>query len=625
MTEIVYTPNPPPTVIHAPGAPGITWKKDGSVLATAGRVSTVDVTGPGVEASIVGTSLVLAFAGGAGGGLANTAPLGLGTASPGTAVFASRADHVHPLPAPPTPADIGLDKVDNTSDADKPVSTAQAAAIAAAQAAAIAASDPAGAADAVLAALGSAAMASTSDFATAAQGALAATALQPAAIGVSVASLVGGVLPTSQIPAIAISEFLGRVDNEEEMLALEGQKGDWTIRNDLSTTWIIIGDDPTVVTGWTQLEYPTMPSAVTSVNSQVGAVVLGPADVGADPAGAAAAAQAASAPLGHTHTTTEISDATATGRSLMTAANGPAARAAIGAGTSNFSGAYADLSGLPSVVLTGDSRLSDAREWTAATVSQSDAELGTSTARYAWTPERVKQAITALGGVTPPTVSTRLFDDFLSGFVTTLATGMGTIFPATRSVVVSLSNTTGAAATQDTELGAPGLLVLNTGTASNGYARLCSTNGAVVKLGGGEVRFKQRFKIPVLANGTDDFFVQIGLFNAFIGATDGVRVYCRASENSGKWIANTFVGGTGYTGVNTTTSPAAGVYTTIEGVINASATEFKVYIDGALAAVVTDPLPTVALAHMTLLIKSAGTTARTAAMDYHELVMTQPR
>jgi hypothetical protein len=46
-------------------------------------------------------------------------------------------------------------------------------------------------------------------------------------------------------------------------------------------------------------------------------------------------------------------------------------------------------------VATGDSRLTNAREWTAATVSQGEAEAGTATDRRAWTAQRVRQAIAA--------------------------------------------------------------------------------------------------------------------------------------------------------------------------------------------------------------------------------------
>lgn len=40
------------------------------------------------------------------------------------------------------------------------------------------------------------------------------------------ADLVGGVIPTSQIPALAITEFLGTVANQAAMLALSGDRGD---------------------------------------------------------------------------------------------------------------------------------------------------------------------------------------------------------------------------------------------------------------------------------------------------------------------------------------------------------------------------------------------------------------
>ena len=49
--------------------------------------------------------------------------------------------------------------------------------------------------------------------------------------------------------------------------------------------------------------------------------------------------------------------------------------------------------GLAGKVDSNDPRLSDAREWTAGTVSQAEAEAGTATTRRAWTAQRVRQAI----------------------------------------------------------------------------------------------------------------------------------------------------------------------------------------------------------------------------------------
>lgn len=85
-------------------------------------------------------------------------------------------------------------------------------------------------------------------------------------------------LPAAQLPALAITEFLGSSANQAAMLAKTGQQGDWTTRTDLGTVWIITGSDPTQLASWTALTYPTAP--VTTVSGRTGAVVLTKTDVG---------------------------------------------------------------------------------------------------------------------------------------------------------------------------------------------------------------------------------------------------------------------------------------------------------------------------------------------------------
>ena len=121
--------------------------------------------------------------------------------------------------------DVGLGNVDNTSDANKPVSTAQQ------------------------------------------------TALN------AKADLVGGVVPSAQIPAIAITEYLGSVANQAAMLALTGDRGDWCLRSDTGTTFVLSDDDSSLLASWVELNYPTAP--VTSVNGETGAVTLSASDVAA--------------------------------------------------------------------------------------------------------------------------------------------------------------------------------------------------------------------------------------------------------------------------------------------------------------------------------------------------------
>ncbi|WP_313105077.1 hypothetical protein [Stutzerimonas nitrititolerans] len=59
---------------------------------------------------------------------------------------------------------------------------------------------------------------------------------------------------------------------------------------------------------------------------------------------------------------------------------------------SSVNGRAGNVTGLAEAT---DPRLTDAREWTATTVTQTEAETGTATARRAWTSQRVRQAIAA--------------------------------------------------------------------------------------------------------------------------------------------------------------------------------------------------------------------------------------
>lgn len=82
----------------------------------------------------------------------------------------------------------------------------------------------------------------------------------------------GGKILASQIPAIAISEWLGTAANQSAMLALSGQRGDFCTRTDAGAVYILIADDPTQLSSWLLWPYPTAP--VVSVNGQTGAVTV---------------------------------------------------------------------------------------------------------------------------------------------------------------------------------------------------------------------------------------------------------------------------------------------------------------------------------------------------------------
>ncbi|AUS34590.1 hypothetical protein C1M55_28075 [Rhodococcus qingshengii] len=91
------------------------------------------------------------------------------------------------------------------------------------------------------------------------------------------ADLVGGIIPQAQLPAIAVTDFLGAVSTQTAMLALVGQRGDWCTRTDKGTDWQVIAEPSSTLTNWREKTYPASP--VSSVAGRVGAVTLSVADV----------------------------------------------------------------------------------------------------------------------------------------------------------------------------------------------------------------------------------------------------------------------------------------------------------------------------------------------------------
>lgn len=98
-----------------------------------------------------------------------------------------------------------------------------------------------------------------------------------AAEGDSIASLVGGLVPTSQIPAVALTTVQVAA-SEAAMLALTTQAGDVVIRSDEHKSYMHNGGTAGTMADFTLVDTPS--DAVTSVNGQTGTIVLGKADIG---------------------------------------------------------------------------------------------------------------------------------------------------------------------------------------------------------------------------------------------------------------------------------------------------------------------------------------------------------
>ncbi|PBC38454.1 hypothetical protein CJ179_38270 [Rhodococcus sp. ACS1] len=99
-----------------------------------------------------------------------------------------------------------------------------------------------------------------------------------------------------------MTEFLGTVASQAAMLALTGQRGDWCTRTDLGTDFQLIAEPSSTLASWRQMTYPASP--ISTVAGRTGAITL---------------------------TSSDLTDSTATGRSVVQATDAAAARTAIGA------------------------------------------------------------------------------------------------------------------------------------------------------------------------------------------------------------------------------------------------------------------------------------------------------
>lgn len=108
----------------------------------------------------------------------------------------------------------------------------------------------------------------------------------------SKADLVGGLVPTSQLPAVALTKP-HVVPDRAAMLALDAQEGDVCVVTGTADkgTYMLGAGAPTSFSSWVRLSTPDAP--VSSVNGQTGVVNLTAGNVGA-------------APTTHTHTTAQV-------------------------------------------------------------------------------------------------------------------------------------------------------------------------------------------------------------------------------------------------------------------------------------------------------------------------------
>lgn len=165
--------------------------------------------------------------------------------------------------------------------------------------------------------------------------------------------------------------------------------------------------------------------------------------------------------------------------------------------------------------------------------------------------------------------------------------------------------------------------VLSTGTTSTGKASLASFNQLNrLRLGGKEVFYEIRVRVETSSTASDAFTAFFGLTDlststsaSLATANNGVYLSYTHSNNSGKWVGITKSSGS-VTNVNSSFTMTPGQWYKIKAIINDVGNRVDFYIDGILVGTSSTNIPTTDLKFVFGIEKSAGTSARTASVDY---------
>jgi hypothetical protein len=316
----------------------------------------------------------------------------------------------------------------------------------------------------------------------------------------------GGKIPASQLPSY-VDDVLEYANAAARPAAGETGKIYVTIDNGKVFRWsgsqyveisAAPGSTDFVAEGTSNLYHTTARAAaaapVQSVAGRTGAVTLARADVGL---GNVDNTSDASKPVSTAQAAADTAVAFAAGLNATARANAAQAHAVQRAnhtGTQTIETVSGLQTALDGKVGTSDSRLTDAREWSAATVTQAEAEAGTSTSRLAFSPLRVFQAVAAWWAASP--AKTKL-DGIASG-ATANATDAQLRDRATHTGTQAASTITGLAASATTDATDAG----NISTGTLNAARLATSGVTAGSYTSANITVDASGRVTAVSNGT---------------------------------------------------------------------------------------------------------------------------
>lgn len=169
----------------------------------------------------------------------------------------------------------------------------------------------------------------------------------------------------------------------------------------------------------------------------------------------------------------------------------------------------------------------------------------------------------------------------------------------------------------------PGILQLSTSTSATGRAAILSdANVSTLIVGGGKLIFESDVQIPTLSSSAQTFMFSTGFSGSGVTTANNAIYFLYDSAGAttgsaaiGRWQVVCSNGST-RTYTTTDSTVTAGRFYRLRFEVNAAGTSVAFYINGTLVKTETNNIPTGNLTPVATILKSNGTTARTALIDY---------